>query len=248
MKKDYIFSENTRLALIANIPEKCNYILIACHGFLGGKENRGFINLLAKEVERLGIGLVAFDFAGCGESEGDFSEITLTRQVNNLKSVIDFVRKTYNLPIILLGRSFGGSTILALNNKEDNIAANILWSTPVFLAETFSIIMPGVFQKMLQGENITLVENNQAIKLKADFALDINKHNMEQYLLNLKDKPLLVIHGTADNVVNVANAKYIEEKLPHATVYVVEGADHSFTNQEEYRINLTVKWLEKLFS
>ncbi|NLJ71424.1 MAG: alpha/beta hydrolase [Syntrophomonadaceae bacterium] len=250
MQKAYIVSANDKLAYIENIPAGCSHLLIACHGFLGGKENRGFINLLAQKLAEIKIGVIAFDFAGSGESTGDFADITLSRQVNNLQDIIEHTRLAYKLPMILLGRSFGGSTIVALNSNEGDIIANILWSTPIFFTRTFKNIMPGVFEQMLAGEDVTILENQQLIKIKADFALDINRHNLEvpEYVANLKKKPLLVIHGREDELVSMANADYIQENIAGATIYMVDGADHSFTNYEEDRINLTVKWLAKLIN
>lgn len=248
--KKYLLTSSTgkNLSLLVNtFPEGMNHIVIACHGFLGGKENGGWINLLAKELEAIGKGLVAFDFEGCGESEGDFSEITLSRQVSNLRDVIDHVDKEYGLPLILLGRSFGGSTILAGGSNRKEVVGFILWCTPVFLKDTFSTIMPYEYSKLVKGESITYSEDNRIIQIKPDFARDFNNHDMDSYLKAIKDRPTLVIHGTADKVVKANNALYMEEKLPHAQVHLVEGADHSFTDFEEERINLTVQWISKTF-
>ncbi|HZJ84662.1 MAG TPA: alpha/beta fold hydrolase [Syntrophomonadaceae bacterium] len=249
MQKHVITSSaGKKLALISKMPAgKPNFVVIACHGFMGGKENRGWINILADKLGPLNFGLVAFDFAGSGESEGEFARITLTRQSKDLKDVITYVSKNYKAPLILLGRSFGGSTILAGGNLLDEVVGYILWATPVFLRETFSTIMPNEYSKMLQGHTVTIVEEGQEITIAPDFAIDLEKHNMDQYLLNIGKKPIMVIHGDADIVVSPANAKYIKEKLPHAQVHVVEGADHSFAGHEMHRIELTVEWLKKVF-
>ncbi len=250
MQKHMITSSaGKKLALISKMPAgKANYILIACHGFMGGKENRGWINILADKLEPLNLGLVAFDFAGCGESEGEFTQITLTRQGRDLKDVITYITENYKVPLILLGRSFGGSTILAGGSHLDEVVGYILWATPIFLRETFSTIMPDEYSKMLQGHTVSIVEEGQKVTIAPDFAIDLEKHNMDQYLLNIKNKPILVIHGAADIVVSPANAKYIKEKLPHAQVHMVEGADHSFAGHEMHRIEVTVKWLKEVFS
>lgn len=247
MKKHILISRTGRkLALIKNFPAKMRYILIACHGFLGGKENGGWINLLSSRLESLNIGLVAFDFEGCGESEGDFSAITLSRQASNLQDVMAYVEKEHNLPLFLLGRSFGGSTVLAASNYK-NVAGYILWSTPVFLVETFANILPENYQKLEKGRSFTYTENNQTINLKSDLFIDFAHHNMDEYLQNIKDSPLLAIHGTNDKVVKANNCQHIVDQLPHAQIHLVEGADHSFIGMEEHRINLTTEWLAKNF-
>lgn len=247
----YLLTSSTgkKLALLANtFPSRMSHIVIACHGFSGGKENRGWINVLADQLEAIGMGLVAFDFEGCGESEGDFSEITLSRQASNLIDVIEHVDKEYGLPLILLGRSFGGSTILAGGSNRKEVVGYILWCTPVFLEDTFSTIMPNEYRKLAKGESITYTEDNREIEMKPDLISDFSNHNMDSYLKDIEDRPTLVIHGTDDKVVKPDNALYISKKLPHAKVYMVEGADHSFTNLEQDRINLTIQWINKTFN
>ncbi len=239
-------SRGYKLALLKDMPPSgMSHILIACHGFLGGKENGGWIDYLAAGLKPLGIGLVAFDFEGCGESEGDFAGITLSRQVSNLREIMAYVRKDYEVPQILLGRSFGGSTVLAAD-KEKQAAGLILWSAPVFMADTFYNIMPAEYEKLEKGLAITYRDGNRLINLNPDFVKDFVNHDMDKYLLNLENKPLLVIHGTADKVVSPANCHYIAEKLPHAQVHMIEAADHSFTGKEQLRIDLTLEWLQNM--
>lgn len=47
-------------------------------------------------------------------------------------------------------------------------------------------------------------------------------------LSRLAGVPVLIVHGTADRLVPVANATVLHEALPHARLAVVEGAGHVF--------------------
>ena len=98
-----------KLAAYCFMPEnECRYILIICHGFRGAKENGGRIFTFAEKLNKLGLGVLAFDFSGSGASDGDFANISLSSQVSDLRQVIDYVDSNYNRQLILLGRSFGG--------------------------------------------------------------------------------------------------------------------------------------------
>lgn len=248
-KHTLISSTGNKLALLINVlPQEMNYIVIACHGFLGGKENRGWINYLKSELEKINIGLVAFDFEGCGESEGDFADITLSRQALNLNDVIDYVRLEFAKPLILLGRSFGGSTILVGGSNHEDVQGYVLWATPVFLPETFSKIMPGVYEKLQKGEKITYEDNGQIVSLNPNLVADFVNHDMDNHLENIKDKPVLIIHGDSDQVVEPSNAHYILSKNQAAKLHIVNGADHGFTGHEKHRIDLTILWLASRFA
>ncbi|NLT20409.1 MAG: alpha/beta hydrolase [Syntrophomonadaceae bacterium] len=247
MEKSWIISSTgLRLAVLKNIPAtEISHILIACHGFRGGKENAGKITLLAEKLSQIGIGLVAFDFEGSGESEGEFSRLTISKQAQNLKDVIRSVYKEYKLPIILLGRSLGGTTVLAGGTDEDVVAAYILWSTPVQLRETFSKIMGDAYNQMENGNGLLIRDENGAFRLEPDFIQDFSNHNMNKYFEQIGNRPVLVIHGQSDEIVKPINATGIAQAVKHASINIIEGADHRFSGQEEHRMDLTVQWLKE---
>lgn len=75
---------------------------------------------------RMGISLLAFDFAGCGQSEGD--NITLGyREKEDLQLVIGYLRRSGAVSTIALwGRSMGAATALLHGHRDPSIAAMIL--------------------------------------------------------------------------------------------------------------------------
>jgi len=244
-KSSIISSTGLRLAVLKNIPPtEISHILIACHGFRGGKENAGKITLLAEKMAQIGIGLVAFDFEGSGESEGEFSRLTISKQAQNLKDVIQAVYEEHQLPIILLGRSLGGTTVLAGGTDEDAVIAYILWSTPVRLCETFSNIMGDAYNQLKNGTALVIRDENGAFRLEPDFIQDFSNHNMNKYFEQIGNRPVLVIHGQSDEIVKPINAICIGQAINHASINIIEGADHRFSGQEEYRMDLTILWLK----
>jgi len=75
---------------------------------------------------QMGISLLAFDFAGCGQSEGD--NITLGyREKEDLQLVISYLRRSRAVSTIALwGRSMGAATALLHGHRDPSIAAMIL--------------------------------------------------------------------------------------------------------------------------
>jgi pimeloyl-ACP methyl ester carboxylesterase len=67
-------------AIIFRPGEDPHILVIICHGFRGGKENGGRIYPFAERLNQLGVAVIAFDFGGSGESEGEFSNMTLSGQ------------------------------------------------------------------------------------------------------------------------------------------------------------------------
>jgi alpha/beta superfamily hydrolase len=234
------------LAAYLFMPESdCRYVLIVCHGFRGAKENSGRIFSFAPRVNKLGLGVLAFDFSGSGASDGDFANMSLSSQVSDLRRAIDYIDSNYNQQVILLGRSFGGSTVLAAaGDDNEKVAGCIFWSTPVKLYETFTDIVEA-FTCLKAGEKLEIKDEFDSFSLKSSFVEDFARHNMEKYLQKIAPYPVLVIHGAADEVVDPANALYIYENTQHTELHIISGADHRFTGHIEEREDLTLNWLKR---
>lgn len=235
--------DNLILAALLSLPEKASCLVISCHGFRGAKENRGRIYNLAAQLSQRGIGLLAFDFQGSGQSEGQYRNITLTRQANDLQDIIAYADQHFRLPIILLGRSFGGSTILAGASQDSRIAGYIFWSTPIFLKKTFAGMDPAKFSQLEQGNTVTLVDEGGSFQLDPDLFLDFDNHNMDTYIQAIGSRPVLIVHGQADEVVAPENARYMAQQLANCQLHLIEGADHRFSMHSAQREALTIDWL-----
>lgn len=239
--------EGRRLACLLFLPpEKPGFQMVVAHGFRGGKENSGRIKGFAQQVTALGGSVLAFDFAGSGESEGNFSEMTLSRQVQDLRAVIEHSIGRDNSPLIVLGRSFGGSTALAACAGEPRVQALALWSAPVFLTETFFKVTSHESGSLPSG-CLKFEDDKGTFMLEPGFAQDLLQHDFAQYLQGQRERPLLVVHGENDSDVDPKNAKFLgEQALGAVEVHIVPGADHRFTEHQPLREEITLQWLDKI--
>ncbi len=243
-----VTSGNKLAALVFKPDSGVRCSIVVAHGFRGSKENAGRIYGFGEKVAEKGGCLVAFDFAGSGESEGDFSRVTLSGQAQDLRDVIDWVCSRVEAPCVVVGRSFGGSTALVEASGDDRVKGLVLWSTPVFVVETFSAMMPEAFEAMKRGVKVSVTDDWGEFSLEPDFAADLCNHNMVEYVQKVRNRPVLVVHGLKDEVVSPENARFLGEVLgENAEVHLVEGSDHRFTTSHEVRENLTMGWLERHF-
>lgn len=232
-----------KLSALLSVPADPHCLVIACHGFRGAKENGGRIYSLGEKLKQIGMGLLAFDFQGSGQSEGQYSDLTLTRQAGDLQDVINYADQQFQLPIIVLGRSFGGSTILAGASQDDRIVGYIFWSTTVFLKETFTGLNPALASQVEKGNTIMLTDEGGNYELDPDLFQDFANHNMDDYLRAIGNRPVLIVHGLADEMVPTKNAQHIAQLLPQAQLNLLEGADHRFTQHTAQREDLSIQWL-----
>ena len=67
--------------------DKCP-MAILMHGFMSSKRLYP-IPRIAKELARLGIGAISFDFNAHGKSEGKFIDMTIANEISDAKAVFD---------------------------------------------------------------------------------------------------------------------------------------------------------------
>ncbi len=86
--------------------------VVILHGFTG---NRGgdhrLLPLLSRFLAARGVASLRFDFRGSGESHGDFSEMTVTREVQDTQAAFEYLRRQTGIDperTMLLGFSMGG--------------------------------------------------------------------------------------------------------------------------------------------
>ncbi|SHG55850.1 putative redox protein [Thermosyntropha lipolytica DSM 11003] len=248
MEKICLSNGSKILKAYSHIFPDASGIIIICHGFRGTKENGGRIFDFTTRLEKAGFAVLAFDFTGSGESPGDFSRVTLSRQAEDLRIVIDYVKKTFSLPIILLGRSFGGTTVLAGGTEDPAVRGFILWSAPVFLPATFARLIPAWQYKLWQsGHKIELADENGVFQLEPDLIEDFSYHDMDKYIRNIGNRKTLIVHGGEDQVVPLSNAYYLTSKLSVCTLKIFKGADHKFIYDYKKREDYTINWLKQNF-
>lgn len=238
-----------RLACLLFVPqEKPRFQMVVSHGFRGRKENSGRLDEFAEKIIHHSGRLLAFDFAGSGESEGSFSEMSLSSQVEDLQAVVEFALEKDDSPLILLGRSFGGSTSLAAAAADERVSGLVLWSTPVLLEDTFFSGARYHMQSLLAGGSIDLEDEGGSFQIGPQFARDLSRHDFDRYLNNMKERPVLVIHGERDQDVGLQNVRFIEKRAGQTfEIHVVSGADHRFSEHQPIRENLTLNWLDRNF-
>ncbi len=240
--------DGLELAGLAFVPPEPAMVLLIAHGFRGAKENGGKIYSFAPRLQELGLAVYAFDFTGSGASDGEFADISLSRQAEDMAAIMDYAHRCHQLPLLLLGRSFGGSTILAAGSKEPKVVGYILWSTPIMLDDCFARIMGTDYAKLAEGHSIHFRDESGGFELNPIFARDLACHDMDGYLEGIASRPVLIVHGKKDEAVDFTNAEYAARNLPKAQLHLVEQADHRFTGMTREREDISIKWLSETFS
>ena len=105
--------------------------VVMVHGFTGNRlETHRIFVLLSRSLATRGIASLRFDCRGSGESQGDFSEVTVAREVQDTVAACAYVRRQPGLDperVMLLGFSLGGM-VSALAAAEAQAHRLLLWA------------------------------------------------------------------------------------------------------------------------
>lgn len=209
--------------------------LIISHGFRGSKEGGGRAVTLAETISAAGINVLRFDFTPLKN---------ISCQIAELMAVISYTRQTIGNEIFLMGRSLGGSTSLAVAARDKSIRGLILWATPWNLVETFKAALGQHYEQLAAGNTLQLVDEYGELTLTPDFIEDFAQHNLLFDLGLLEDLPLLILHGTADNIVPVSQAHTMYKLAADPKQLILyQGGDHHLTGHAAEATTAIAAWL-----
>lgn len=203
-------------------------VAILMHGFQGdrGNEPGKLLYDLAHHLSAAGIPTIRFDFAGCGQSDGDYSKMTILSELLDGMAIIDFARTTVGAKkIYLVGHSQGGVVASMLSGYYRDLISKLVLLAPA--ATLKDDALRGECQGTAydpQHIPLTVPVNGQAVSgqyFRTAQLLPI--YETAQHFAN----PALIIHGNDDQVVSPEAAKKYNVILQNSRLYLVDGEDHS---------------------
>jgi len=234
-------------------------VVIVCHGHTGTKE-RNFIPALCSELNKNGYNAFRFDFSGNGESDGKFEESTHSKEVEDLKSVIDYFSGKGFEQIALIGHSMGGVVCIleTSTDKRIKLLVSIAGSAyPERFRQRFikkKRITEGELEEELNEKEFIDWYKEKAgkrfnFKMSKTFFEDIKKHKPIEAVKNIKC-PVLLIHGDKDETIDVSESKEIYQKANQPKdLIIIKNGDHTFDDIgiRDEMIKKLINWLKSKF-
>jgi len=221
-------------------------ILIMSHGFFADRTHGGTIKEIVKPLNDIGINVLSYDSSGCGESEND--RLTLDKLVDDLKSIINFVKNKGYKKIYLLGFSLGGLVSLKCFDKDIStmvLCAPLTHNPHYNWKKKFGDQMEKLdeveylVKECKFGPRKEIIIDKQLIK-------DFKDIKMEEVLENITC-PILIIHGIEDTNISVEDSKKATKFLSkESKLELIEDCGHFFSEDNLNKmIILTKDWLIK---
>jgi len=214
------------------------------HGFTGDRmESHWLFVKCSRALAQAGVASLRFDFYGSGESEGEFSEVTLQGEIADATEAVEFLRRQKGIDperIGLLGLSLGGA-IAATLAVPSRAAALVLWS---------ALAHPTHLRQLAESAAVAIPAANGgreycAHAISPSFLETIDQVDPLKAIASFQ-APTLIIHPEKDEHLPLSHPEDYFQAVGSAIKekVIVPGADHTFTSVawEREVIDRTVAW------
>lgn len=247
--------------------------LVLSHGF--GMSSRVFQNL-ADKVSSAGFGVLSYDQRCCGESDSQFTDVSVASQGKDLSDLIEHLALEQ---VVLNGWSFGGAVVLNAASRLGARCAGLISTAGAMPRYTQTDDFPHGGQiedvdatvaaigadreTVLHGlyyEGVFVAPVDDSVKQLcyeialeaapgADAALsDLARADQRAELAALSC-PGLILHGDADGVVPLGISEAAAEIMPNCDLVVLPGVGHApFFEAEEAYTEKVLNFLNRVAS
>ena len=206
--------------------------VILFHGFCDDRNEINFVHTeLSRRLCGAGIASVRFDFAGSGESDGRFEDMTVSGEVANGLDILDYVRGLDFVDLDRLaihGLSLGGCVAsIVAGLRPDQVRALSLWCPAP------DVVYNMKEHKTLCGIDAGDVEEKGCVDVEGlKVGLGFYQDTLELDPFAIASKyagPVNLVHGDADITASIkCSERYKEIFGDRAAFLTVHGAEHRF--------------------
>jgi pimeloyl-ACP methyl ester carboxylesterase len=211
-------------------------LVVIGHGVTANKDREWAVTL-ARGLEAAGLSSLRFSFSGNGASEGRFEDSTVSKEVEDLGSVLDAVEERR---VTYAGHSMGAAVGVLRAARDRRIRRLVSLGGMVevheFARREFGDLVPGRDRMWDKPE----------CPLSAEFLDDMARIGSVAEQCRQIRVPWLLVHGTGDTVVYPRDSELARQRCPHAELVELEGADHVFSGGAAAEMARTVvDWLRR---
>jgi pimeloyl-ACP methyl ester carboxylesterase len=201
--------------------------LVLCHGIPSGTktpDDPGY-PLLAERFRLQGFLVLFFNFRGTGESEGNFDLLGWAR---DLEGALDFLanrQEADSQRIYLMGFSGGAAVSIYVAAHRQEVAGLVSCASPA----DFGVLTTaqGLKEFWARARIAGIIRNPHFPSSFEDWKKSFHAVKPETWVERIPPRPLLILHGTQDEVVRIDHARRLHEKVKgKAKFHLIEGGGH----------------------
>ena len=217
--------------------------LVLVHGFPTGArwaESSGrtypdFADRLAAEADWT---VLAFNFRGTGESEGDFS---MGGWLADLRAAIAHLRRQPDIEgVWLAGFRTGGTLAICAAAEDPDVRGVATFGAPA----DFDAWSADPRRFLRQARELGVIRTPGFPDDVAAWGQELKGTHAVSVVHQLPPRPLMVVHGTLDDVVPLSDARVLADSAPGSELRVITGAGHRLRHDPR-AVAVLLGWLDR---
>ena len=239
--------DGNRLLGGAVVPEVPRGLAVLLHGIPSTNpahadpEDTGYPGFARDFAER-GWAAAWIDMRGARASKGFFS---IAGWVRDARAGLDAARTLdglASLKTVLVGSSAGGAVAVEATRQGAPVDGLALLAAPAAWV-SFAGSPADAVTRITGDAGMPL--SPEVLEDPSEWVAEFETVSTEKAVISVA-VPILVVHGTADDVVPYHHAERIAERAQHAELKLVEGAGHQLRREPEAR-EIVFDWLKRRF-
>jgi putative redox protein len=217
--------------------------LVLAHGFptgprwseSSGKTYPEFADRLAADADWT---VLAFNFRGTGESEGDFS---MSGWLHDLQAAIGYLISTTDVEDVwLAGFRTGGSLAICAAAEDERVRGVATFGSPADFDEWAAD--PRRFLQTTR--DLGVVRTPGFPSDLAAWAQELKEIRAIGCVDAISPRPLMIVHGSIDDVVPLSDARALADSAETAELRIITGAGHRLRHDPR-AVAVLLGWLDR---
>ena len=219
------------------------------HGFASDRKGEKAL-FFAETLTRIGWAFAAVDLRSHGEASGNLETLTISRCVEDISVLMDWMPISMTTPMVLIGSSMGGAVSAWYTVRHPGQVNAVAWIAPslTFPNSLVSEIPAGQLSAWKDAGQMRYRNEWLDVTLGYDLVTDGQTYDYRELLAAYR-LPTLIFHGIQDDAVPWQASVDFVKNCPNKAIdlVVIKQGDHRLTDHKGFLGKALVAWIERVF-